>query len=247
MDHPFEVGEAYRDRNGRYQVLAIEAPKMRVRYADGSTAVVTISVQALAWGMWQNMPEPPPPPVTKSAPRKGRQQTGGRAPKISKQERLIAEILKEDTAVREILTRLVIPPGQIALYRHFLKHPDDYFSQQDIADAVRGGDVESERGVFMAFGRRIGEAPDARVSSLKPRNSLFFERKQGDGKTLLRIRPRVVEIFQSYAQFYAFLMEDDRSWLPEAFGTPHWEDTPEVQRRQMAFFGFDDPAGGAGG
>ena len=46
MDHPFEVGKQYRNRYGRYQVLSINEPKMRVRYEDGREIKVTIAIQA---------------------------------------------------------------------------------------------------------------------------------------------------------------------------------------------------------
>ena len=45
MDHPFEVGKTYRNRYGRYQVLSIDGPKMRVRYEDGREINLTIAIQ----------------------------------------------------------------------------------------------------------------------------------------------------------------------------------------------------------
>lgn len=242
MDHPFEVGKEYRNRNGIYEVLAIEAPEVRVRYEDGREETLLITTQVLAWGMWQDMPEPPPPVVVKSTPRKGKKPAKKRPSKPSKQETLIAEILKEDTAIHDILTRLVIPPGQIDLFRLLLQHPDDYFSIQEIADKVRGGDRQSEQSVLRAFGNRIKGSSDERVKSVKPYNRLFFEDKHSGGETKLRIRPRVREIFQSYPKFYDFLINDSRSWLPDEFGSPQWTDTDDVHRRQMAYFGFEEPA-----
>ena len=242
MDHPFEVGKEYRNRSGTYEVLAIDETEMRIRYKDGRETVVWIDNEARVWSMWKNIPAPEPKIVPKSAPRKKSPQAYRSPPKSSKQEKLIAELLQDDEAVLEILRRLVIPPGQIDLYRFLIKNPDDYFSQQEIADAVRGGNLESERGVFMAFGRRIGASPDKRVRSFKPYNSLFFEHKASGGETLLRIRPRVVEIFKSYPRFYKFLISNSPSWLPEEWGSDHWQNSHEIHSRQMAYFGFDaDP------
>ncbi len=240
MDHPFEIGKEYRNRHGRYQVLAIEEATMRVRYEeDGREEDLSISTQSLLWGsMWKEMPRQEPPAAAKAARPKGKKSTKRKAPAASKQEKLIAEILQDDKAIYEILTRLVIPPGQLDLYRHFAKHPENYLSQQQIADAVRGSDLKSERGVFMAFGRRIAESPDERVHGLKPFNSLFFERQKSGGETRLRLRPRVIEIFQSYPAFYDYLLSDGRSWRPDDFGSTHWENTPDVYRKQMAYFGF---------
>jgi hypothetical protein len=239
MDHPFEIGKEYHNRNGTYEVLAIDEPEMRIRYKDGREAVVSIDQEASVWSMWKNLPAPEPKVVPKSAPRKKSRQAHRRPPKTSNQEKLIAEILQDDNAIYEILVGRTIPPGQIALYRLFLKHPDAYFSMQEIADKVRGGDRHSEQSVFRAFGKRIKGSTDDRVKSIRPYNRLFLEDKKSGGKTLLRIRPRVREIFQSYDKFYDFLINDSRTWLPEEFGSEHWEHTSEVYRRQMAFFGFD--------
>ncbi len=48
MDHPFEIGKQYRNRNGIYEVLAIEEPKMRIRYEDGRESLGGRLVQHLS-------------------------------------------------------------------------------------------------------------------------------------------------------------------------------------------------------
>jgi hypothetical protein len=233
MEHPFEIGKHYRNRHGPYEVLAIDEPEMRVRYEDGREETRFIRTMALAWGMWQEMPDPPPKIVEKPK-RKGRKKTSKRSKKARKRDKLVAEILADDSTVYEILTDGTIPPGQIDLYRLMIKNPDDYFSMDEIAKAVR-----SEQSVLRAFGNRIKGSSDERVESVRPYNRLFFESKQSGGKTRLRIRPRVREIFQTYPQFYDFLINDDRNWLPEEFGSEEWTDDKEVFERQMAFFGFE--------
>jgi len=240
MDHQFEVGKQYRNRYGRYQVLSINGPKMHVRYEDGREIDLTIAIQVQILAGIQD--------AEAAAPKRARRKSGSTRKKGGKdgttkadeREKLIAEILENDEAIFEILTRLVIPPGQINTYRFFLKHPDDFFSQQQIADATRDSNQESLRGVFMAFGRRIGSSPDPRVSSLHPRYALFFQHKRSDAGTLYRIRRRMVEIFESYPKFYDFLMNDSRPWLPDEFGSEHWSNTADVHRRQMEYFGFWD-------
>ena len=99
MDHPFEEGKQYRNRNGRYQVLAIEEPKMRVRFEDGNEMNLNIAIQTHIWPMWQNVPLAEPPVVTKSAGRKGKKRAKKKAPAPSKQDKLIAELLQDDQAV----------------------------------------------------------------------------------------------------------------------------------------------------
>ncbi len=242
MDHPFEIGKQYRSSSGIYEVLSIDESKMRVRYADGREDELFISSQVLALKMRAKMPESPPPAIVKKTHKKAKDKklAKDRARKISKQEKLIAEILKENKTIHDILTGRVIPPGQIDLYRLLLQNPDDYFSVQEIADEVRDGDRQSEQSVLRAFGNRIKGSPDERVKSIRPYNRLFFEDKHSGGKTRLRIRPRVIEIFKSYPKFYDFLINDSRRWLPDEFGSEHWKHTPEIHRRQMAYFGFSD-------
>ena len=45
----FEVNGAYANRNGKYTVLSINGPKMRVRYEDGSEADLNMRVQERIW------------------------------------------------------------------------------------------------------------------------------------------------------------------------------------------------------
>jgi hypothetical protein len=239
MDHPFETGKEYRNRRGTYEVLAIEEPKMRVRFDDGSEMNLDIAIQSHIWPVWESMPEREPPVTAGDGPLKSKKRTRARTPVANKQEKLIAEILQDDEAILEILRRLVIPPGQINTYRLLVRSPHDFFTMQEIADKTRGSDRQSLQSVFRAFGNRISNSPDERVKSLKPYNSLFFERRSSGGKMQYRIRQRVVEIFEGYPKWYDFLIKDDRSWLAEEWGSEHWENTNEVYDRQMAYFGFD--------
>ncbi len=48
-DRMFEVNGVYANRIGKYTVLEINSPKMRVRYEDGSQAELNINVQARIW------------------------------------------------------------------------------------------------------------------------------------------------------------------------------------------------------
>ena len=42
----FEVNGEYANRKGKYTVLALTPPKMKVQYEDGSVANVNINIQA---------------------------------------------------------------------------------------------------------------------------------------------------------------------------------------------------------
>lgn len=45
----FEVNGVYANRNGKYTVIAVNGPKMRVRYEDGSEADLNMRVQGRIW------------------------------------------------------------------------------------------------------------------------------------------------------------------------------------------------------
>lgn len=211
---------------------------MRVRYEDGRETDLTIAAQAR---IWRNIKlETSRPQNRQSTTTRGPKKSKKAAPKPSKKDKkegLIVEILEDDKAIFEILTRLVIPPGQIDLYSLFLRYPDEFFSQAQIASHVRGDNLEGQRGVFMAFGRRIAASPDERVRSLQPLNSLFFEHRHIEGKTRLRIRPRIVDIFKSYPKCYDYLINDGR-WRAEYFGSDHWQNSNKVHVQQLQFFGL---------
>jgi hypothetical protein len=50
MDHPFKVGEKYRNRRGEYEVVHLDENDMTVRYNDGNQMTSTIELQARIWG-----------------------------------------------------------------------------------------------------------------------------------------------------------------------------------------------------
>ena len=133
MDHPFEVGQKCRNRRGAYEVLSIDGPKMRVRYEDGREMNLTIVIQAEIWRNIQLLEETESP---KRASGKSKKKARKKPSRSDRQEKLIAEILQDDTVIFEILTRLTIPPGQLNIYRLFVKNPHDYLSQQQIADEI---------------------------------------------------------------------------------------------------------------
>lgn len=49
MDHPFKVGEKYRNRKGEYEVVQLDQDDMTVRYSDGSLMKSAIELQARIW------------------------------------------------------------------------------------------------------------------------------------------------------------------------------------------------------
>ena len=52
MNHPFRVGEIYRNRLGPYEVVSIDEPVMTVRYTNGKVFTGDIATQAR---IWENM------------------------------------------------------------------------------------------------------------------------------------------------------------------------------------------------
>ena len=45
----FELNGVYRNRIGEYTVVALNGPRLVVRYADGSEAELNINIQARIW------------------------------------------------------------------------------------------------------------------------------------------------------------------------------------------------------
>lgn len=63
MKHPFVVGKRYRNRDGEYEVVALDEPRMVIRYTDGRTIVATIETQAIIWTNMQAESASPPQPA----------------------------------------------------------------------------------------------------------------------------------------------------------------------------------------
>ena len=71
MNHPFRVGETYRNEKGEYEVTSINGPRMVVRWTDGSTWEGPVALQARIWERIQLRDNPPPPPPPKPPPNEG--------------------------------------------------------------------------------------------------------------------------------------------------------------------------------
>jgi hypothetical protein len=71
MEHPFGVGQKYRNAIGEYTVLSIASSTMQVRYRDGSGATVSIDTQARIWErIHREQPEAKVEPQTSVRPRR---------------------------------------------------------------------------------------------------------------------------------------------------------------------------------
>ena len=62
MNHPFTIGDRYRNRIGQYEVLSIDDPQMNIRYTDGHEQTVNVATQARIWQAIQDESKPPPKP-----------------------------------------------------------------------------------------------------------------------------------------------------------------------------------------
>jgi len=49
MDHPFELGQTYRNRDGDYEVVEISGPNMVIRYRNGRQIETTVKLQTRIW------------------------------------------------------------------------------------------------------------------------------------------------------------------------------------------------------
>ena len=77
MEHPFRVGETYRNRDGSYEVEEIDGRRMVIRYAGGRRLETTVALQAR---IWENIlseeavaeQSKPPAPESRTKPRSDR-------------------------------------------------------------------------------------------------------------------------------------------------------------------------------
>lgn len=49
MRNPFKVGKEYRNRDGKYEVVELDAPHMVIQYSDGRLLETTVEMQARIW------------------------------------------------------------------------------------------------------------------------------------------------------------------------------------------------------
>lgn len=84
MTKLFEVGGKYRNRDGEYEVVAIDGDQMTIRYADGRTVTSPIRLQARIWEnmMMEEEIKQEVPPTRK--PRRSSKATGSAASAIDK-------------------------------------------------------------------------------------------------------------------------------------------------------------------
>lgn len=152
MDHSFEVGKEYRNRNGSYTVLTIEEPKMAIRYEDGHEEVATITIQER---IWQAMQDEAQGPARKSATRKKRHR---RPP------RHVTESAKEK--IKIVMTYKSIPPGQMRLYKALWDVENRGLTFAELAEATHCN-LDETRGTLGALGNRVtqtlGEDEDSRL------------------------------------------------------------------------------------
>jgi hypothetical protein len=70
VEHPFEIGERYTNRNGECEVMSIDEPRMLIRYISGTKEGLTHEVDVqLQARIWQNVQNEQRDPVL---PAKGR-------------------------------------------------------------------------------------------------------------------------------------------------------------------------------
>ncbi len=71
----FEVGQEYANRRGRYRVLALNPPRMTVKFEDGDVAELNIAIQER---IWQNIVDDTEAARRKIARREGRPRSDAR-------------------------------------------------------------------------------------------------------------------------------------------------------------------------
>lgn len=89
--------------------------------------------------------------------------------------------------IQHVITREFIQYGQLTLYHALYEAGNDGASIVELAEAIRGGDNVSLRGVLGALGNRINQTERFRES--RPGIALFFELDRVEGKRHYRMLP----------------------------------------------------------
>lgn len=99
----FEVNETYANRKGKYTVLEVDPPKMRVRYEDGTEAELNVAIQARIWENIQSEEE------AREAARSARRRRRG--PEISYYVKTLSLEDEDDISVPGWRERVTVVPA----------------------------------------------------------------------------------------------------------------------------------------
>ena len=143
MDQLFEVGETYQNRNGLYEVVAIDGSRMRIRYKGGREQDVTVATQRRIWEAIIDEGE-----ASQNA-------AAGSREKHRQPERPVSAAAREK--VRQVMTHRYIPAGQMRLYKALWDSGISGLTLTELADATHGSAKEA-RSTLGALGNRVSIA-----------------------------------------------------------------------------------------
>jgi len=118
------------------------------------------------------------------APRRGGRTHGASQPQASAEE-----------LIRQVLTRMPIPPAQRALYRALYRVGDAGLNATELAAAIRRTEPQLA-GVLGALGRRTNRTPGVDPNN-PPGVSLMFDITEKDGQWHYRMRDEVREVLEA--------------------------------------------------
>jgi len=130
----FEVDRTYANRKGKYTVLEVDPPKMRVRYEDGTEAELNVAIQARIWENMQSEEE------AREAARSARRRRRG--PDLSFYIKTLSLEDEDDISVPGWRERITVVPADGPTLR-----PGDRILYYAVEDRV-----------FFALGTVTGEA-----------------------------------------------------------------------------------------
>jgi len=125
-------------------------------------------------------------------------------------------------AIRKVIVRLPIPPGQITLFKALYEHPDG-LSRNELARIIRDGEEKSLTGVLGALGLRVNKTPG--IGDSKPGLRLFLETDGTRDRLVYRLWPETREAIKMVPPlrkamaltvdeiFDRFDSQDDSRWL----------------------------------
>jgi endonuclease/exonuclease/phosphatase family metal-dependent hydrolase len=121
--------------------------------------------------------------------------------------------------VLHVLTRMPIPPGQVALFKALRDAEPEGLTQDELAERMRWGDPRSLRGVLGALGKRVNETPGFEDSRPGIRFLVHRDEVAGTYRALplllraIEALPRLEEALQQEYEDADVARRDPPSWL----------------------------------
>lgn len=148
----------------------------------------------------------------------------------------MSEETKTIQAIQYVITREFVQFGQLTLYHALYKAGEDGASSSELAEAIRGGDRISLRGVLGALGNRINQTK--RFREKRPGIKLFFRVDRVKGKRHYWMRPETRAAIEGLPKLHE-AVQWSLEEIIEKYREEWWANA-ETQREQLGLQAIRD-------